>query len=119
MIDLNALLGIDERQTKKELAQTEEKINIAGDVARACLGNENFGVYRKRYQDASDTLMDTLISYTKRFVEGDGGDITKYALTVVRMITKMQHLRYLLKTVEIDSKRGLNNEKETEAETQD
>lgn len=101
----------DVKRTQQEISEAEKALVITGDIARRCLSHEDFRTYRESYERTEKTTVDALISYTKLFVESPNGDITKYALTTMRLLTKLQDLRYLVKSIESDSKKGLDNEK--------
>jgi hypothetical protein len=99
---------------QEALAEADKVLDVTGDMARVCLSSEDFQHYRKMYQHAEAAIMDTLIIYTKNFAEGPSGSTEKYAFTVMRMLTKLQHLKHLIKSIESDAKRGLSEEKENE-----
>lgn len=115
MIDIK---DIFKRQTAKEveeaLVAADKTLDVTGDLARRCLSSEDFQHYRRMYASAESSIIDALIIYTKNFAEGGVGDVTKYAFTVMRMLTKLQHLKHLIKSIESDAKRGLSEEKENE-----
>ena len=102
----------DEQKISNRLKDVDTELDHAGDLARKCLQYDDFKSYRKIYEKTESSLVDVLILYTKNFVESETGTIDKYAITVVRLITKLQNLRYLLKKIDSDSKRGLNNAKQ-------
>lgn len=101
----------DEKELAQKLKDAEKSIDLTGDIARKCLGHEDFRQYREQYKRTEASIIDALISYTKNFVESPTGDITKYAMTTMRLLTKLQDLRYLVRSIESDSKKGLDNEK--------
>lgn len=107
----NIFLTKDQKELNKQLQDAEKSIDLTGDIARKCLGHEDFRLYREQYKRTEASTIDALITYTKNFVESPTGDITKYAMTTMRLLTKLQDLRYLVRSIEIDSKKGLENEK--------
>lgn len=105
-LDLRSLFVKNEQKSPEELAAAERELDLTGDLARKCLTHEDFNLYKKSYVKTEASLIDSMMIYTKNFVESDHGDVMKYALTMVRLFTKLQHLRYLIKNVEEDSKKG-------------
>lgn len=97
---------VDSLEKQKE---AETSLNLAGDAARKCLSHDDFKRYKAAYEKAEEEMIDLMISYTKNFVESDKGDTGKYAMTMMRLVTKLQDFRALLWDIERDSKRGLNN----------
>lgn len=92
----------------KKLNDAEIALEVAGDMARRCLGMEEFKVYRESFKRAEEGIMDSLISYNHYFSLSDSGDISKYALKVSRLLTKVESVRKLLSDIESNAKRGLS-----------
>ena len=107
MIDLKKIF---QSEGARQIEDAEKSLDLTGDIARTCLATETFKTYRRDYEETEAHLVDTMILYTKNFVESDKGDLTKYALTMVRLMTRLQDLRYLVKRVESDAKKGIDNE---------
>lgn len=97
-------------ETEDEIMAAERSLNMVGDIARKCLQYDDFGQYKRYYERVESELVETMIKYTKNFVESDKGDCTKYALTMVRLMTKLQDYRFLLRQVELDSKKDVKKE---------
>lgn len=98
---------VDQKQLEQELREAENSIKIAGDVARKCLTHQDFKLYRDYYKRAEENVLDAMISYTNSFFLNDTGDISKYAMKMMRFMTKLQDLRSLLDTIDKNSKKGL------------
>lgn len=90
----------------QKLKDAEESLRIVSDKARQCLGYDDFKSYRDSYVRAESGMLDAIINYTNNFVQSEHGDVNKYAITMIRYITKLQDLRSLLNTIETDAKRG-------------
>ena len=106
MIKLNELFQHDKnRVAHQDLEPTGKEMDKLALMAQKCLDSTDFVVYRKQFERVEASMIDSIITYTKAFVESDSGDTTKYALNMVRIITRFQDLRSLLKRVETDSKR--------------
>lgn len=101
----------DEKELAASMKEAEKALDMTGDIARKCLGHEDFRTYREAYERTERITVDSLILYTKNFAEADKGDMQKYALTCMRLLTKLQDLRYLVRSIETDSKKGLSDEK--------
>lgn len=101
---------------EKKLKEIEKAIDLTGDIGRQCLNMEQFKNYRKSYERTEKATLDALIGYSKSFIESPHGDINKYAMTVSRLLTKLETVRYMIRAVENDSKKGLDNEKPSDKE---
>ena len=86
--------------------EPEKQMNQTGMIARQCLSHEDFKHYRKQYEKAEAQVINALIQDTEEFMRESGADVTKYALMVVRRITRLQDLRLLLNVVDKDAKKG-------------
>lgn len=102
-------------QAQEEIRRAQEAMDKAALMAKKCLSMPDFIEYRKTFERAEAGMVDTIISYTKSFVESEHGDTTKYALNMVRMVTRLQDFRHLLKSVETDAKRPVKKESEPDA----
>lgn len=95
----------EEQEVKTLMIDADKALSITGELARKCLSYPDFKIFRESYERTERTIVDSLIIYTKNFVESPNGDITKYALTNVRMLTRLQDLRHLLRLVENAAKK--------------
>lgn len=111
MVDLKNIFQF-KTNDDKGMKEAEESLSLASDMARNCLSMEQFKLFCDSYKRAEATVVDSIILYSKTFVESDKGDTTKFALTVVRLCTRLQDLRYLLNSVENGARKGIQNEKE-------
>ena len=93
----------------KEIQEAEKMLDMTAQKARICLGYSDFKVFKDSYERTERVTVDAMISFTKSYVEGTG-DISRYAMVMSRLATKLETLRYLLKTIEAQSKRGQENE---------
>lgn len=92
----------------KSSEDTEKQLNHTGMIARQCLTHEDFKHYRKQYEKAEAQAIDALIQETERFMNDPSGDVGKFAMMVVRRVTRLQDLRLLLNVVDKDAKKGAN-----------
>jgi len=107
MIDLKSVFtSKSQREIEAQLKEADRMIDLTGDIARQCLDYDSFKAYRETYKRTEESIVSTMITYTKNFVESDKGDTTKYALTMVRLLTKLHTLRYLLTSIEADARKG-------------
>lgn len=83
----------------KELIESTRQLNIVGEIARKCLTLQEFETYRREYEEAERKVLDDLIDYTQLYIQNPNGDVVKYAFTVVRLLTRLQDYRSLLKKV--------------------
>ncbi len=111
-MDIQELFKPKEKLTAAQIAEAEKALNLAGEMARQCLELKDFKIFKEKYQDAEAKMVSTMISYTKNFVESANGDVNKYAITMVRLFTKLENLRYLLDTVEVTALRGAKEKKD-------
>lgn len=109
----------DEAKDKKAIKSAEASLQIVIDRAKRCLSMEEFKSYRDSFERAEDGIMDSLIAYTHHFSLSDEADITKYAMKVSRLITKVETLRMLLINIETKAKRGQNKKGDSENEKHD
>jgi len=100
----------DQKESEAQMKSAHQSLNIVGDMARKCLEFDDFKHYRKEYEEAEKRVIESLITYTKNFQESDKSDIGKYAFTVARLITRLQDHRHFLNKIELEAKRGANNE---------
>jgi hypothetical protein len=109
---MNDLKHLFQPKPKKaeEIAQAEKMLDLAADKARVCIGYDDFKHYKQAYEQAERTTTDLLIGFSKNFIEGQGGQ-DRYAMVMLRLTTKLEVLRYLLKTIESNAKRGLEDAK--------
>ena len=99
------------QKDEKEIIEAVRMIDLTANQARACLDQKDFKLFRESYERTERATVDAMINFTKLFVEGTG-EITRYALVMSRLATKLETLRYLLKTVENNAKRGIENDKD-------
>jgi len=106
-MDFFKLKRLFNKEAEKDnvINEAERLIVNTGDIARKCLTHEDFRLYRDAYIRTERASVNALILYTKNFVENPGGDINKYAITCMRLLTRIQDLRALLNNVDNDAKR--------------
>lgn len=92
---------------RDQVKEAEKAIDVSGDIARNCLANEDFKLFKDSYARAEVITIDAIIGYTKNFVESENVDLQKYALTIIRLTTKLENLRYLIRTVENTAKKNV------------
>lgn len=102
----------DQKKNEQSIKDAEDQLRGLGELARKCLEAQDFKIYRVSYERTEASIVDALISYTKHFVENPGGDVTKYALTNVRLLTKLENLRFLLNSVQSDVRQDIMKDKE-------
>lgn len=106
MIKIRDLFKADSaKEAQEQIHRAQDALDKAAVMAKKCLGMPDFIEYRKDFERAEATMVDTIITYTKSFVESEHGDTTKYALNMVRLVTRIQDFRHLLRSVENDAKR--------------
>lgn len=89
-----------------EAQEAERQLDLSAAIAKRCLENEDFKLYRETYLKAEDKMVDAMIIYTQGFIQGNKGDISNYALTMMRFVTRLQEIRTLLHDVKNTSARG-------------
>lgn len=94
----------------KELKATKAKLDAIGEAARKCLNTSAFEHYRTQYERALNGIMDAMVRYTNSYFAKEDSDAVKYAMAMACYVTKIQNLRILLKQVELDAKKGLNQQ---------
>lgn len=104
------------KDREKEIKEAEKAIDLSGDIGRICLAYPDFKSYRESYERTEKITIDALIGYSKNFIESPHGDLNKYAMTTLRLLTKLETIRYLVRSIESDSKKGLDNEKSGDQE---
>lgn len=107
MIDLlqNIFKPKDKKVLLEEAQAADRELNLAAEIARRCLTSEDFKSYRESYLKAEDKMVEAMIIYTQGFVQGNKGDVTNYAFTMMRFITRLQEIRSLLRDVETTAER--------------
>jgi len=106
MIDIKSLF---KPKDSKEIAQAEKDIALTAMIAKKCLEYDDFKLYKASYERTEAATINSLLTFTKEFIETPGGDINKYALTTMRLLTKLESLRYLVRTIENNSKKAESN----------
>jgi hypothetical protein len=101
------------KKDDKEIAQAERMLDLTAEKARICLSQSDFKIFRESYTRTESAMIEALISYSKNYIEGNG-DLSRYALTMMRICTKIETVRYLLRTIESQAKR--NTDKEANAD---
>lgn len=105
MMDLKKLFQPKNKELQdKDIVEAVRMLDLTAKKARKCLEFEDFKHYKTAYIQAEAASIDSLISFAKSFVETPGGDVSKFALTVVRVTTKIETLRYLLRSIENSAK---------------
>ena len=100
----------EKKKVEDQMRVAERSLDHVGMIARKCLEIPVFEQYRKDFQRAQDSMLESMIAYNKSFVQDDRGDTTKYALTMVRLFTKLEDFKSLLRKVENDAKKDLKKE---------
>ena len=108
MIDLQTIFQ-QKPKDEKEIQEAEKMLDMTAQKARVCLGYSDFKIFKESYERTENATVDAMISFTKSYVEGTG-DISRYAMVMSRLATKLETLRYLLKTIEGQAKRGQSDE---------
>ena len=90
----------------KKVVEAFKRLNAIGESARECLATQCFADYKKQLEQAKDAILDAMCAYTNRFIAGDSMGVDKYAVVMVRFITRVDSLRSLLNQVELDAKKG-------------
>lgn len=103
-----------EKKPDVKIADADKAIKLTGDIARKCLALPDFKIFKDNYERAEATTIDSLIGYTKSFIESPHGDINKYAFTCMRLLTKIEDLRQLGKTIENTAKIGKDDVKSSD-----
>lgn len=85
-------------EVKKQLASIAEN-------AKACLNTAVFDKYKQNYQAMLPKMMDVMVQYTNEFRRAEIS-LEQYAVNMACYVTKVQDLRALLLTVEIESKKS-------------
>lgn len=92
------------------LNEQDKLISMTGDMARKCLSMQEFKSYRNQYKRTEESVIDALINYSNMFAKHNEGGIDKYAVVVMRYLTKLDDLRSLLTVVERNAKKGTPDE---------
>lgn len=95
-----------QKQAEQQLREAEETMSMVRDKARACLDLETFKLYRDSYHKAEASMIEAIINYNTYFFSLPDGNLDKYAVTVMRYLTKLQAMRSLLDVVEKDARNG-------------
>ena len=106
--DFNNLYAEDVNESL--LDDLDKSLIDIGNMARKCLGNEDFVTYREQFEVAYSKILDAMIAYTNNFFNKDDNSADVYAMSMVRYITKIQLLKVLLGQIERDSKKGMTKE---------
>lgn len=93
---------IEARKKKLNLAREEVQESVA--LAKLCLDHDIFKRYRKQYERAEKTTIDTLLTFQE-------SDPIKYAHVVSNALTELRIARTLLYGVKNDANRQLEVKK--------
>lgn len=96
-----------ESEDKSNIKETAKAIKETGAIARKCLTQSDFQLYRTKYEDLEKKVIDYMIGKARSF----NGDASKLGSEMLAVLVKIDTLRSLLKNVESDSKKGINDEK--------
>lgn len=100
------LKDIFKPKSDKDIKAANDMLDLTAQIARKCLEHADFKTYKDSYERTEKATVDSIISYSKSFIETPGGDVSKFAMTIIRLATKLESLRYLVKTIENSAKRA-------------
>lgn len=90
--------------------QAQSRAREALQQAKKCLSIPEFIKYKQNYEDARETIIDSLINFSQSAFGGTASmDPMKYAFIVKTQLDKLGNLRYLLKDVERDASRKVKD----------
>jgi biotin-(acetyl-CoA carboxylase) ligase len=99
-------------KTKKrteEIKKREESLNSdikrIAELARGCLNIKEFQGYKIEYQSLEAKVINELLEYTSQWQRDNSADLSKYAMRVMILLTKLNSLRIIISGVESDAKR--------------
>jgi hypothetical protein len=91
----------------KEVSEALKSLDLTADKARICLETDDFKHFKQMYEQTERATIEAMIAFTKSFVEGQG-DISRYAMVMSRLATKLETVRHLVRTIETSAKRGMS-----------
>lgn len=94
-----------------QIEAVNEKLITIGQLARKCLANSDFDNYRKMFNDELNGIMNAMVIYTANFGKSGNDNIEIYAVNMIRFVQRITDLRKLITYVEMDTRKGLKEER--------
>jgi len=95
----------EKKKLDADKRQANELINQTVELAKACLGTDQFHKYRKGLESAEAKMIKVMLDYNRRYLS-EGGNPHTYAMQICAYLVTLDKLRGLLDRVEIDSKKA-------------
>lgn len=104
--DLFSPTDIDDEN--KKVLEAFKRIELTAASARQCINTQCFASYKENLERALGGMVDVMCAYTAKFIASDQVSADKYAMVMVRYVTRIDSLRSILKQVELDASKGIN-----------
>lgn len=109
----NMFMVEEKAADRLDIGKTIDRMDTIVKAARSCLNHQDFNKYKEQYEKEEREMMSVMIAYTNSFVLAENANPTMYAMKMAMFVQKVYDLRRLLKSVENDAERKIQNEQNT------